>query len=158
MTCGCLQVTGQPEVDPPAEEVGYAPVPPQAGTPPQQCTLSATFCRAGPHLCSAGSICEAEATEGRLHAASRFRAGARLNFIADAVIADAAYSQAVLAGAAAAAAPGGPAAAPVTVGLAPGEAAASTALGIPVPEPEAGAPALGVPTPLQAPGEPGAVG
>ena len=40
LVIGCLQVTGQPEVDPPAEEVGYAPVLPQAGTPPL-CTLPA---------------------------------------------------------------------------------------------------------------------
>ncbi|KAK9842354.1 hypothetical protein WJX81_008159 [Elliptochloris bilobata] len=124
-----LQVTGQPEVDPPADEIGYAPLLPASVLP---------------------------------------QPGARLNFIADAVIADAAFSQAMLASAAAAAAAaaaadapgtqGAPgeahaAAAPVTMGLLAGDVAASTALGTPVAAPADGAPAIGVPTLIQPPGE-----
>ena len=84
----------------------------------------------------------------------RARPGARLDFIADAVIADAAYSQAVLAGApgVVGAAPSEALGAPVSLpmALSAEDVAAATALGTPVMAPEDGVPAIGVPSLLQA--------
>ena len=74
MTRACLQVTGQPEVDPPAEEVGYAPVPPQAGTPPQQYLCRQLLkggCACGSYSQCLGAVGDTEPTYSDPHAAAR---------------------------------------------------------------------------------------
>jgi len=81
------------------------------------------------------------------------RAGARLECMADAALAEAAYMTGAAAAAAAVAAGGAPAApAPA---LAAGDAEAGTALGTPVTAPQDGGPAIGVPAAVLKPEGPG---